>query len=79
MREWGYSLRLAESKDRPKHGRVEISSGFVCPAEVALHTEPAIRILSDRDSVQADWLPFRVGPDWVKQNADVSAGLVWRW
>jgi hypothetical protein len=29
--------------------------------------------------VQADWLPFRVGSDWVKQNARVSAGLVWRW
>ena len=29
--------------------------------------------------VQADWLPFRVGSDWVKQNARVSTGLVWRW
>jgi opacity protein-like surface antigen len=29
--------------------------------------------------VQADWLPFRRRSDWVKQNARVSAGLVWRW
>jgi hypothetical protein len=28
--------------------------------------------------VQADWLPFRSGPDWIKKNARVSTGIVFR-
>jgi len=41
--------------------------------DVKVNQHFAVRI------VQADWLPFRVGPDWVKKNARVSAGFVWRW
>jgi len=28
--------------------------------------------------VQADWYPFRFGPDWVKENMRVSTGVVFR-
>lgn len=41
--------------------------------DVNVHQHFAVRI------VQADWLPFRVGSDWVKHNERVSAGLIWRW
>jgi opacity protein-like surface antigen len=41
--------------------------------DVKVNQHFAVRI------VQADWLPFRVGSDWVKQNARISTGLVWRW
>jgi hypothetical protein len=50
-----------------------LSMGVGGGLDVNVNQRFAVRI------VQADWLPFRRGSDWVKQNARVSAGLVWRW